>query len=99
MLASIFILIMFLPAAILPVVLDTFASSADLDEMGISLENSDDTFPMQGYELVGVLSLAQNVTHGRSTNRFRPANDLSMWIVKTPPVIEEFLFSKFYDVN
>ena len=59
MLASIFILILFLPAAILPVVLDTFASSADLDEMGISLENSDDTFPMQGYELVGVLSLAQ----------------------------------------
>ena len=59
MLASIFILILFLPAAILPVVLDTFASSADLEEMGISLENSDDTFPMQGYELVGVLSLAQ----------------------------------------
>ena len=53
MFASIFILILFLPAAFLPVVLDTFISNADLDEMGISLENSDDTFPTQGYELVG----------------------------------------------
>jgi len=58
MLASIFILILFLPAAFLPVVLDTFSSSAELDEMGIVLENSDDTFPMQGYELFGFLPVS-----------------------------------------
>lgn len=55
MLASIFILILFLPAAFLPLALDVFVSSADLDEMGVSLENSDDTFPMQGDELAGFL--------------------------------------------
>ena len=55
MLASILALILFLPAVFLPVVLDSFTSSADLDEMGIYLENSDDVFPMQGYELVGFL--------------------------------------------
>ena len=55
MLASIFILILFLPAAFLPVVLDTFSSRAELEEMGISLENQDDTFPKQGYELVSFL--------------------------------------------
>ena len=54
----VFILILFLPAAFLPVVLDTFSSSADLDEMGIVLENQDDTFPMQGYELVGFLPVS-----------------------------------------
>ena len=52
MFASIFILILLLPAVCLPLALDTFISSADLKEMGISLENSDNTFPMQGYELV-----------------------------------------------
>jgi len=59
MLATIvFILILFLPAAFLPVVLDTFNSSTELDEMGIVLENSDDTFPMQGYELLGFLPIS-----------------------------------------
>ncbi len=52
---TVFILILFLPTACLPLALDIFASKTDLDEMGISLENSDDTFPMQGYELVGFL--------------------------------------------
>jgi len=60
MFASIFILILFLPAAFLPLALDTFASSADLDEMGISLESSDDTFPMQGYELVSFLPASKH---------------------------------------
>ena len=55
MLASIFILILFLPVACLPLVLDGFFSSFDLNEMGISLENSDDTVTMQGYELVDFL--------------------------------------------
>jgi hypothetical protein len=58
MLASIFILILLLPAAFLPVALDAFVSDTDLDEMGISLENSDDTFSMQGYELVGLLPVS-----------------------------------------
>jgi len=53
--AFIFIFIFFLPAAFLPVVLDAFISNTDLDEIGVSLESSDDTFPMQGYELVGFL--------------------------------------------
>jgi len=44
MFASIFILILLLPAAWLPLALDTFFSSTDLDEMGISLEISGDTF-------------------------------------------------------
>jgi hypothetical protein len=52
---TVFILILLLPAACLPLALDIFASKTDLDEMGISLESSDDTFPMQGYELVGFL--------------------------------------------
>ena len=55
MLASIFILILLLPAVCLPLALDTFFSSSDLDEMGISLESSDDMLPIQGYELVGFL--------------------------------------------
>jgi len=58
MLASIFILILFLPAALLPVVLDAFVSSSDLNEMGIVLENQDDTFTMQGYDLVGFLPIS-----------------------------------------
>jgi hypothetical protein len=49
------ILIIFLPAAFLPVVLDAFTSSADLDEMGISLKKSDDIFPVKGCEFVGFL--------------------------------------------
>lgn len=60
MFATIFILILFLPAAFLPVALDTFTSGADLEDMGISLESSGDTFPMQGYELVGFLPVSQN---------------------------------------
>jgi len=51
----VFILILFLPAAFLPVVLDAFIPGSDLNEMGIVLENSDDTFPIQGYELLGFL--------------------------------------------
>ena len=55
---TIFILILYLPAAFLPVLLDAFVSSSDLDEMGVVLENSDDTFPMQGYELIGFLPVS-----------------------------------------
>lgn len=55
----IFTFIFFLPAAFLPVALDGFASKANLNEMGVSLENADDTFPMQGYELVGFLPASQ----------------------------------------
>ena len=58
MLASILSLILFLPAAFLPLGLDMFFSPDDLDEMGIRPENPDDTFPMQGYELVGFLSIS-----------------------------------------
>ena len=60
MFASIFILILLLPAACLPLVLDTFFSSSDLNEMGISLENSDDMFPMQGDELVDVFPISNS---------------------------------------
>ncbi len=52
MFISIFILILLLPAACLPLALDIFVSKTDLDEMGISLEGSDNTLPIQGYELV-----------------------------------------------
>lgn len=55
MLVAIFILIPFLPAACLPLVLETFFSDAELDEMGVCLEKSVDTVSMQGYELVGFL--------------------------------------------
>ena len=55
----IFTFIFFLPAAFLPVLLDVFTSRANLNEMGISLENADDTFPVQGYELVGFLPVSQ----------------------------------------
>lgn len=58
MLASIFILVIFLPAAILPVALDAFVSICDLDEMGISLENTDDIFPLPAHELVGIISVS-----------------------------------------
>lgn len=60
MFASTLILILFLPAAFLPVALDTCVSNTDLGEMGISLESSDDTFPRQGYELVGFLSASNH---------------------------------------
>ena len=40
MLASIFILILFLPTAFLPVAIKTFFTSGELDEMGICLEDS-----------------------------------------------------------
>ena len=52
---SIFILILFLPAALLPLGFDTLFSAADLDEMGVCLESHDDAFLMQEYELVGFL--------------------------------------------
>ena len=58
MFTSIFILILFLPAALLPLGLSTFLSVGELEEMGISLESSDDIFPMQGYELVGFLPVS-----------------------------------------
>jgi hypothetical protein len=51
---TVFIFILLLPAAFLPLWLNSF-SSAELKEMGVCLETSDDTFPMQGYELDGVL--------------------------------------------
>ena len=57
---TVFILILFLPVAFLPLVLDTFASSADLYEMGISLERLDDEFPLQGYELVDVFTISNS---------------------------------------
>jgi hypothetical protein len=60
MFASIFILILLLPAVCLPLTLNTFFSSSELGEMGISLESSDDTFPMQGYELVDLLPTSFN---------------------------------------
>lgn len=47
MFASIFILILLLPTACLPLALDTFFSISDLDEMGISLESSYDMFPIE----------------------------------------------------
>lgn len=53
MFASIFILILFLPAACLPLAFDIFFSSSELDEMGICLETPDESFPTQGDELVG----------------------------------------------
>lgn len=42
---SIFILMLFLPAALLPLGFDTLFSTADLDEMGICLESLDE--PLQ----------------------------------------------------
>lgn len=60
MFTSIFILILLLPAACLSLALDTFFSTTQLSEMGISLKNSDDTLPMQGYELVGLIPSSNN---------------------------------------
>ncbi len=67
MFASIFILILLLPAACLPLALDTFFSSADLDEMGISLKSSEDTFPVQGYELVDILPVVLGLWNWESS--------------------------------
>ena len=67
MFASIFILILLLPAVCLPLALDTFFSSADLDEMGISLKNSDDTFPVQRYELVDIPPVVLGVWNWESS--------------------------------
>ena len=47
MLTSIFILILFLPAAFLPLGLSTFFSSNDLDEMGICLERPENWISIQ----------------------------------------------------
>lgn len=61
MFTSIFILILLFPAACLPLALNTFFSSSDLDKMGISLKNSDEPLiSMQGYELVGFLPVSKN---------------------------------------
>jgi len=57
MFTSIFILILFLPVACLPLVLEIFFSDSDLDEIGICLESPDNIYLMQGYELVGFLSV------------------------------------------
>jgi hypothetical protein len=53
MLASIFILILFLPVAFLPWALRTFYSSDELNEMGFCLEPSENFYPIQGSELAG----------------------------------------------
>lgn len=60
MLVSIFILILFLPSAVLPLGLSTLFSPDELDEMGICLEKSEDIFHQQGYELVGFLPASKN---------------------------------------
>jgi len=59
MFASIFILILFLPAAFLPLGLNVFFSSDELNEMGVCLESSNDSFPIQGNELIGFLSASK----------------------------------------
>jgi hypothetical protein len=65
MFASIFILILFLPAAVLPLVLDIFVPNADLEEMGVSLENSDDSSPCRDMSLQVSLPLRTIVRHGK----------------------------------
>jgi hypothetical protein len=72
MFTSIFILILFLPAALLPLGLSTFLSAGELEEMGISLESSDDTFPMQGYELAGFLPTSNNCEVWEIREQFQP---------------------------
>ena len=54
MFAIIFILALFLPVAFLPLALDTFLSGTDLTEMGICLETSEISHPMQGCEFAGI---------------------------------------------
>jgi len=58
MFVSIFILILFLPTIFLPLGLSTFFSADELDEMGIRLEMSDDTSPMQGHDLVDIFPIS-----------------------------------------
>ena len=60
MLASIFILILFLPAAFLPLALDMFFSSTDLSEMGVCLEKPEGSFLVKRRELIGILSQSNN---------------------------------------
>lgn len=60
MLVSIFILILFLPAAFLPLSLDTFFSNSELEEMGVCLERSTEPLLVQRYELVGFLTVSTN---------------------------------------
>ena len=60
MFASICILILFLPAAFLPLGLSTFFSPDELEEMGVSLERSEMPLLVQGYELVGFLPASNN---------------------------------------
>ena len=79
---TVFILILFLPAACLPLALDTFFSSTDLSEMGVCLETSDDTFPMQGYELICIPQDSDkredtNEYVWRSAKDFRSVSNLS----------------------
>jgi hypothetical protein len=50
MFASIFIFILLLPAACLPLALDIFFSSSELGEMGVCLKKSDDLHAMSLYE-------------------------------------------------
>jgi len=58
MFVSIFILILFLPTVFLPLGLTTFFSADELNEMGIYLETSYDTFPMQRYDLVDIFPVS-----------------------------------------
>jgi hypothetical protein len=51
MFASIFILILLLPVACLPLTLDTFFSSTDLSEMGVCLKKSTGWIPDPPYDL------------------------------------------------
>ena len=67
---SITLLILFLPAACLPLVLVLFSSNSELEEMGILLESSDDTFPMQGYEPVGFLREAIHCDRWKINKQF-----------------------------
>lgn len=67
MFASIFILILLLPAVCLPLALKTFLSSADLSEMGVCLKRTDATFPVHGYELV---CITQDSDKREDTNEY-----------------------------
>ena len=67
MFASIFILILLLPAVCLPLALNTIFSSADLSEMGVCLKRTDVTFPVLGYELV---CITQDSDKREDTNEY-----------------------------
>ena len=64
MFVSIFILILFLPVAFLPLGLNTFFSSDELGEMGVCLGKPNDTSPIQGYQLVGFLPISKKINLG-----------------------------------